>query len=196
LLRDATDFEGKKSRKFDNIRAIIERKLAMLDAAKTLDDLRSPPGNRCEALRVTVLDSTPSESTTSIGSASDGRNLGRRLSRPSTITERVNLMKNAMRPVHPGEVLRCEFLEPLGMSCNSLATAIGVPANRITQIVAGKRDVTADTALRLARVFGTTAEFWLNLQQAHDLREAEHKSRVALKKIRRVNAPGAAKVAS
>jgi addiction module HigA family antidote len=80
---------------------------------------------------------------------------------------------NRMRPIHPGEILREEFLAPLKMSANALAAAISVPANRVSTIAIGKRAVTADTALRLARFFGTTPEFWLNLQQAHDLRVAE-----------------------
>ena len=70
---------------------------------------------------------------------------------------------------HPGEVLRCEFLEPLGLSARALAEAIDVPANRISEIVRENRDVTADTALRLAKYFSTTPEFWMNLQMAHDL---------------------------
>lgn len=81
--------------------------------------------------------------------------------------------KNGMRPIHPGEILREEFLVPMALSANRLAQAIGVPANRMTEIVGERRNLTADTALRLARVFGTTAEFWLNLQQAYELRSAE-----------------------
>jgi antitoxin HigA-1 len=72
-------------------------------------------------------------------------------------------------PIHPGEILREDFLEPLGMNMNMLANALRVPANRIGQIVAGDRSITAETALRLARFFGTTPEFWLNLQQRYDL---------------------------
>lgn len=72
----------------------------------------------------------------------------------------------------PGEILREEFLLPLGMSANALALALHVPANRITAIVNGDRAVSADTALRLGRYFGTSARFWLNLQQAHDLSKA------------------------
>ena len=82
-------------------------------------------------------------------------------------------MKSRMRPVHPGEILREEFLAPLAMSANALAMAIHVPANRVSAVLAGKRAVTADTALRLARYFRTTPEFWMNLQQTHDLRVAE-----------------------
>ena len=67
---------------------------------------------------------------------------------------------------HPGEILREEFLKPLGMSANALATALQVPSNRITEILRGRRYVSADTAMRLARYFGTSPEFWLNLQTA------------------------------
>lgn len=70
---------------------------------------------------------------------------------------------------HPGEVLRCEFLEPLGLSARALAEAIDVPANRISEIVREHRGMTADTALRLGKYFSTTPEFWMNLQTAHDL---------------------------
>ncbi len=72
-------------------------------------------------------------------------------------------------PIHPGEVLLEEFLEPLGVTQHGLAVSIGVPPRRINEIVHGKRRVTADTALRLARFFGTTDRFWLNLQTRFDL---------------------------
>lgn len=77
---------------------------------------------------------------------------------------------------HPGEVLREEFLEPLGLSANALALDLHVPATRVGEILRGNRAVTADTALRLSRYFGTSAQFWLNLQQAHDLSLAESRS--------------------
>ena len=80
--------------------------------------------------------------------------------------------KNGMRPVHPGEILR-EELQTLDLSANALSKALDVPVNRITAILNGQRGVTADTALRLARYFGTTPEVWLNLQQTYDLRRAE-----------------------
>lgn len=73
---------------------------------------------------------------------------------------------------HPGEVLREEFVVPLGMSARALAAALGVPPNRVTEIMRGERDVTADTAIRLGRYFGTDPRFWLNLQTAHDLSKA------------------------
>jgi addiction module HigA family antidote len=74
---------------------------------------------------------------------------------------------------HPGEVLREEYLVPLGMSARALGKSLGVPANRITEIVRGERDVSADTAIRLGRYFGTDPRFWLNLQSAYDLSKAE-----------------------
>ncbi len=83
------------------------------------------------------------------------------------------MFKNGMRPVHPGEVLLEDFLKPLGMSANALAKALRVPAPRINDVVRGRRGVSADTAMRLARYFGSDARSWLNLQTAHDLRVAE-----------------------
>ena len=80
--------------------------------------------------------------------------------------------KNGMRPVHPGEVLR-EELDELGLSANALSKALGVPVNRVTMILNGQRGVSADTALRLARYFGTTPQLWLNLQKTWELRQAE-----------------------
>lgn len=82
-------------------------------------------------------------------------------------------MKNGMRPVHPGEVLREEYLKPLGMSANALAKALSVPAPRVNDVVRERRGVSADTAMRLARYFGGDARSWLNLQAAYDLRVAE-----------------------
>ncbi|GAB2678626.1 HigA family addiction module antitoxin [Thalassiella azotivora] len=80
-----------------------------------------------------------------------------------------------MTPIHPGEVLLEEFLEPLGVSQHHLAVSIGVPPRRINEIVHGKRRVTADTALRLSRYFGTSDRFWLNLQTRFDLEvEKDH----------------------
>jgi len=76
-------------------------------------------------------------------------------------------------PVHPGEVLRADFLDAMGLTAHALALALRVPANRVTAILAGERAVTADTALRLARHFGTSAGFWLNLQKRYELEVAE-----------------------
>jgi len=74
---------------------------------------------------------------------------------------------------HPGEILREEYLVPLGMSARALGKALGVPANRITEIMRGERDVSVDTAIRLGRYFRTDPRFWLNLQSAYDLSKAQ-----------------------
>lgn len=79
---------------------------------------------------------------------------------------------NGMRPIHPGEILKDELAE-IGMTANALAHELHVPANRITAIINGSRSITADTALRISRFFGTTPEFWLNLQTAYDLKIAK-----------------------
>lgn len=81
-------------------------------------------------------------------------------------------MTDKLDNVHPGEVLRFEFLEELGLSQNRLARELAVPPRRINEIVLGKRSITADTALRLARYFGTSERFWLGLQMDYDLEEA------------------------
>ncbi len=81
-------------------------------------------------------------------------------------------IKNGLRPVHPGEILRDE-LEELGISASALSRALGVPVNRVTMILNGQRGVSADTALRLARYFRTTPQLWLNLQKTWELRQAE-----------------------
>ena len=83
------------------------------------------------------------------------------------------MTNNLMRPIHPGEILREEYLQPLGMSANALAVALRVPATRIHEIVNERRSISADTALRLARFFGGDAQSWVNLQCAYDLRLAE-----------------------
>jgi addiction module HigA family antidote len=83
------------------------------------------------------------------------------------------MTEKKLKPVHPGEVLLEEFLNPMGLSQNRLAINIGVDARRINEIVLGKRRVTADTALRLSRFFGNSAQFWMGLQSDYDLDVAE-----------------------
>ena len=85
-------------------------------------------------------------------------------------------------PVHPGEILQKEFLEPMGLSQNRLALALGVPARRINEIVLGKRGITADTALRLARYFKMSPQFWLGLQMDYELDVAEDRLEGRLEK--------------
>ena len=86
------------------------------------------------------------------------------------------MSKNGMRSVHPGEVLREEFLTPLGMSVKALAKALNVPTPRINDVVLERRALSANTAIRLARYFGGDARSWLNLQVAYDLRVAEKRN--------------------
>jgi len=86
------------------------------------------------------------------------------------------MKKNGLRPIHPGEILREDFLKPLNMSAHSLAKALHVTPARINEIVREERGISTDTALRLARFFGGDAQSWLNLQQTYDLKIAEKNS--------------------
>jgi addiction module HigA family antidote len=97
-------------------------------------------------------------------------------------TEGGSNMKRDMPPVHPGEILLEDFLTPLGITQYRLAKSIGVPQRRIGEIVAGKRAITADTALRLSRFFGTDAQSWVNLQAHYDLEIAKEKLEGRLEK--------------
>jgi addiction module HigA family antidote len=83
------------------------------------------------------------------------------------------MARKSLPPIHPGEILTVEFLEPLKISQYRLAKAMHVPARRINEIVQGKRGVTADTALRLSKALGTSAAFWMNLQSRFDVETAE-----------------------
>ena len=93
------------------------------------------------------------------------------------------MIKNNMRPIHPGEILREEYLVPLNMSANALAIALRVSAPKINDVVREKRSVTPDTALSLARFFGGDAQSWLNLQTAYDLKVAQEKIKKDLNNI-------------
>ena len=95
-----------------------------------------------------------------------------------------------MAPIHPGETLREDFLKPLGLTANRLAMELLVPATRVNDIVRGRRAVIADTALRLARYFGTTPQFWMNLQANYDLELAQEASGAEI--ARRIGPRGAA----
>lgn len=90
--------------------------------------------------------------------------------------------------IHPGEVLLEEFLKPLDISQNKLARAMGVPPRRINEIVLGKRAVTADTAIRLARALGTSEQFWMGLQADYDLEEARKAAQSTLNKVENIAA--------
>lgn len=110
---------------------------------------------------------------------------------PLTTERKPDIMKNGMRLIHPGEVLVEDYIKPLGMSVRALSLALHVPYSRMREIVDGKRGVTADTALRLQRYFGSDAHGWLALQSAYDLRVAEIES---AKSIQREISPMAEKI--
>jgi antitoxin HigA-1 len=93
-------------------------------------------------------------------------------SKSSTTTRAEGSSLGRLAPVHPGEILLEDFLRPLGISQYGLAKALGVPAQRVHDLVHGRRGITGDTALRLARFFGMEAQFWMNLQARHDLEVA------------------------
>ncbi|HET9100155.1 MAG TPA: HigA family addiction module antitoxin [Acidobacteriaceae bacterium] len=101
-------------------------------------------------------------------------------SKSSTIIRRY---KDRMPPLHPGEMLREEFMVPLGLSANALALALRVPATRISEIVNERRGITADTALRLGRYFRMTPEFWMNLQSHYDLESARDTVEAEIRKV-------------
>ena len=94
-------------------------------------------------------------------------------------------IKNEMRPIHPGEVLREEFLIPLGINAHALSMALQVPAPRIHEIVHERRSITVDTAMRLSKYFGTSAQFWLGLQNDYDMAVAQTTMSEALGRISR-----------
>jgi addiction module HigA family antidote len=150
------------------IQRIALRKLMILDAATTLSDLRIPPAD--------AKGNTASGSMTSGGSVSVGNGATPAKLRLLIITKGAPIMAyGKMKPVHPGEVLQEDFLGPMGLSQYRLAKDISVSPRRINEIVHGKRAISADTALRLARFFGTSEQFWLNLQSRFDLEtERDH----------------------
>jgi len=92
------------------------------------------------------------------------------------------MIENQMRPIHPGEILREDYLIPLGLSVNALANALRVPSTRLHEIVKERRAISPDTALRLARYFGGDAQSWLNLQTAYDLRLAQQNTQETIER--------------
>ena len=101
-------------------------------------------------------------------------------------------MTKFLKNPHPGEILQEEFLEPLGLSQNALAQAIGVPANRINEIIRGRRGITADTDLRLARFFGMSEGYWLRLQNTYDMMETRREVGTLIGKIKPFQMQGTA----
>src|SRR5580658_9560251 len=174
-------WSGRRSRKLPgDIQNVALRKLRLLNQARVTGDLRVPPGNRLEALKADRLDNIRSASTTNGGYVSFGMREDLRMSPSSTTTAKSGLLRNP----HPGEILLEEFLKPMGLSQNALARAVHVAPRRINEIVLGKRDITADTDLRLARYFGLSEGFFLGLQMDYDLMQSRREIDRDLKTIR------------
>jgi antitoxin HigA-1 len=186
--RKAALFAGYSVRRIPNeIQRRARAKLFTVDAAGRIDDLRIPPGNRPEALFGERHGSTASASMINGGYASNGakappgtsgssittRDDAMSIKREDLDAGRVDLAEvttgRRLPPVHPGEILRADFLKPMKLSVYTLAQAIKVPRSRLNDIALARRGITADTAFRLARYFGTSPEFWINLQARYDL---------------------------
>jgi addiction module HigA family antidote len=201
-------FAGYAVRSIPNqIQRRARAKLLAVDAAKKIDDLQVPPGNRLETFTAIDAVSIASALTINGGSASSGAMVQHGKLKSWTTTKgntmsikredldagRVSLadVTNGRRlaPVHPGKILRDDFLEPMKISVYTLAQVIKVPRSRVNDIVLGRRAITTDTALRLARYFGTSPEFWVNLQAHYDLEIA---GRALRRRIEREVSPRAA----
>ena len=167
--------DGSCKRISSDVAARTARKLDMIDAALTLEDLRVPPGNRLHALKgdragmhaISVND----------GFAFASRASMRTMSRCATTIEAGGKMEQHMilmarKPTHPGEVLREEFMPDYGLTVASLAKRLGVSRQSVNEVVRERRAVSTEMAMRLSRLFGTSAEYWLNLQRNVDLWES------------------------
>ena len=162
-------WQGIRSRRLpDEVQRIGLRKLAYPDRAKTLVDLREPPEINLSNYAAAGQGNGRSGSMTSGEFVFDGRMVMRRMLNPSTTTK---VRKPDLLPIPtPGEILLEDFLKPAGLSQNALARAIGVPPRRINEIVLGKRAITADTDLRLARYYRISEGIFLGLQADYELR--------------------------
>lgn len=169
---------GQRSRKLPpDIQAVALRKLRLMNSARNLNNLRVPPGNRLEALKGNQLGQHSSGSTTNGAFASPGMAEDQAMSGSSTI------MTDLLPNPSPGDILLEDFLKPMVLSQNALARAVNVPPRRINEIVLGKRSLTADTDLRLARYFGVSEGFFLGLQADYDLMQRRREIEDELKRI-------------
>jgi len=175
---------GKRVKAFSGFERSARLKLGRMEAATLLRDLTALPGNRFEALVGDRKGQYSIRSNDQWRFASNGPTdrRGRQTWRLLTITRSIAM---ALTAIHPGEHL-AEELEALDMSAAELARKINVPTNRITQILNGTRAITGDTALRLAHFFGTSAQFWLNLQSLYELRLAQERVGKSIKALPRL----------
>ena len=146
------------------------------------------PGTVSKSYRESEQSSTAYASTTNGASVSCGKTGMHMKSKSSITTEDEARDDRKLPPIHPGETLKADFLEPHGLSGNAVARQLGVPPNRINDILRGRRAISADTALRLERCFGVSALFWLNLQQNYELERARKAAGRALNRIKPVAA--------
>jgi addiction module HigA family antidote len=174
-------WSGRRSRKLPaDIQNVALRKLRLLNRPACSAIFECPRAIGSKHLERTVRDSIRFGSMINGGSALSGMREDRRMPKSPTITSRSGLLHNP----HPGEILLEEFLKPMGLSQNALARAVHVAPRRINEIVLGKRDVTADTDLRLARYFGLSEGFFLGLQMDYDLMQRRREIDRDLKNIR------------
>src|SRR5215469_4257552 len=170
-------FEDQVVREFQGIARRAKRKLEAINAASRIGDLAVPPANHLEKLRgqlkgfysVRINDQWRVIFRWSDGDR--GQDYGLPLI-PASMTQRDEMTEDEFAPVTPGEMLKEEFLAEYRLSQSRLAKAVGISPNRIAEIVNNRRRITADTALRLGLYFGTSAEFWMNLQSRYDLKMA------------------------
>ena len=172
---------GARVRAFTGLERAARLKLDRLESAVALTDLSALPAIVSRRSRVTDGANTASASTIGGESVLHGSkaNRARPMLKLSTITERGRM---SLPAIHPGEQLH-EELETLNMSAAELARQINVPANRITQILNGEREITADTAMRLGHFFGTSPQFWMNLQSLYELRIAQSQNGRAIQSL-------------
>lgn len=157
--------------------------MRQLEIAGSLEDLRIPPGNRLEALSGDRAGQHSIRINDQYRVCFRWTPQGRLMSRSSTTISEVILVSELMKPVSPGELLKEEFLESMGLSQYRLAKETGIPAQRIGQIVWGRRRITADTDLRLCRFFGLSDGYWLRAQAAYDLEATRRNIGPALDRI-------------
>ena len=175
--------KGNYVKQFSNIAKIARRKLRQLEIAGRLDDLRVPPGNHLEALKGNRSGQHSIRINDQWRVCFRWTDVGAENVEIVDYHRGVSIMKK-LEPITPGEILLEEFLKPMGLSQYRLAKEIDVPAQRISEIVSGKRSITADTDLRLCRFFGLSNGYWLRAQAAHDTEVAERTLGPSLKKIK------------
>ena len=174
-----------------DIQTIALRKLLILHAAVSINDLRIPPGNRLKKLdgdRKGQYSLRINNQWRICFIWTDEGNAGQveivDYHETTSMFQRHNPMNSDRLPnIHPGEILKLDFLEPLEITSYRLSKDLGVSQTRMGEVLAGKRSITADTALRLSRYFGNSAQFWLNLQTHYDLRQAENENAEAYDRI-------------